>query len=150
MKRILLAIALSGSFIGCSKKDGIVLFGVMLGDDAENAPKGEMVAEGRYRYKHSPELKGEWRCFYEERNGVISSVDGFCPVDENTRFNFDACRNWIKKNVPISKIECDTYNRFSTYHEKVSASVAIYNGDLRIDITLHGRLWKKPDPDLSK
>lgn len=154
MKRILLAIALSGSFIGCSKKDGIVLFGVMLGDDAENAPKGEMVAEGSYRYKHTPELNGEWNCFYDVRDGLIVSVSGLCSGDVDLQENFEACREWIKQNVPYTEITNDGEHNFSTYSDTVSSSCSIYHGTLSIRVALLGdvkkRIKEHREHDLSK
>ena len=139
---------------GCSKKDGIVLFGVMLGDDAENAPKGEMVAEGRYRYEHTPKLNGEWRCFYDIRDDIIVSVSGLCWGDVDLQENFEACREWLKQNVPYDKITDDREQDFTTYSNTVTSSCSIYNGLLKIEVTLLGDVKKRQrrnkTPDLSK
>lgn len=166
MKKSILLLALfllAGCSNGADKSDNIVLFGVRLGDNEINAPEGRLVNHAsradEYEYKHTPDLAGKWSFFYSVRNGTICTIHASCEDNGNIQAIFDICRSWIKKNVPIDRIETDDLKKFSTSSKKINASCQIVNmkldgdpnenDDLRFYITI-SKTTDRDNPDLSK
>ena len=174
MKKIVLLLSAFALLAGCSnevdKTDNIVLFGVKLGDSALNAPTGKQLRipvfmkddwkdgkSSEFEYEHDSEISGKWSFYYTVRHGIVSSIHAICQNEGNASANFSICRAWIKKNIPIERIEKDDEKMFSTVSKKIKASCQIYNtgfsqdqeeGDFFIfDVSL---VFDSDNPDLSK
>lgn len=159
MRKSIFVLVLALALFGCARKDGIVLFGVKLGDDARNAPKGEFVSSEngrkRYRYEHTPELDGEWKCYYVLQGGKVVMIDCYCEGEGCAKDNFNICRDWIKKNVPYKVTSADGDDCFTVWSDTTCAMCQInnYSHTVEILVGLVGKPKKQKDgsaPDLSK
>ena len=159
MRKSILALVLALAACGCANKDGIVLFGVTLGDDAVHAPKGELVSSEngrlRYRFEHMPELEGEWKCYYELQGGKVVMIDCFCEGEAYVKDNFNICRDWIRKNVPYKEASADDDDCFAVWSDSLCAMCQInnYSHTVQVMVGLVAKSKKQKNaktPDLSK